>query len=104
MFFQTVNPAIGELVQTFEAISGDDLEVALATAHNVYETDWRLRPVAVSRAATASPPRFRGEDNVAVLRRPGRRRRRDPARFGIPQPVKQGRHLTKQIERIKKCN
>jgi glycine dehydrogenase len=24
--------------------------------------------------------------------------------FGIPQPVKQGRHLTKQIERMKKCN
>jgi hypothetical protein len=26
MFFQTVNPATGELVQTFEAISGDDLK------------------------------------------------------------------------------
>jgi succinate-semialdehyde dehydrogenase/glutarate-semialdehyde dehydrogenase len=54
MFFQTVNPATGELVQTFEAISGDDLEVALATAHKAYETDWRLRPVAVSRAALRS--------------------------------------------------
>jgi acyl-CoA reductase-like NAD-dependent aldehyde dehydrogenase len=42
MFFQTVNPATGELVQIFEAISGDDLEVALATAHKAYETDWRL--------------------------------------------------------------
>jgi acyl-CoA reductase-like NAD-dependent aldehyde dehydrogenase len=68
-FFQTVNPATGELVQIFEAISGDDLEVALATAHKAYETDWHLRPVAVSSAATASPPRFRGEDNVAALRR-----------------------------------
>jgi succinate-semialdehyde dehydrogenase/glutarate-semialdehyde dehydrogenase len=56
MFFQTVNPATGELVQTFKEISDDDLELALATAHKVYETDWRLRPVAerakiVSRAA-----------------------------------------------------
>ena len=56
MFFQTVNPATGELVQTFKEISDDDLELALATAHKAYETDWRLRPVAerakiVSRAA-----------------------------------------------------
>src|ERR1700675_1594638 len=57
MFFQTVNPATGELVQTFKEISDDDLELALATAQKAYETDWRLRPVAerakiVSRAAT----------------------------------------------------
>jgi hypothetical protein len=26
MSFQTVNPATGELVQSFEAISGDDLK------------------------------------------------------------------------------
>jgi succinate-semialdehyde dehydrogenase/glutarate-semialdehyde dehydrogenase len=56
MFFQTVNPATGELVQTFKEISDADLELALATAHKAYETDWRLRPVAerakiVSRAA-----------------------------------------------------
>jgi hypothetical protein len=104
MFFQTVNPATGELVQTFEAISGDNLEVALATAHR------RMKPTgACARWPFPAPPsRFRGEDNVAVLRRTGRRRRRDPARhrgsFGIPQPVKQGQHLTKQIERITKCN
>jgi succinate-semialdehyde dehydrogenase/glutarate-semialdehyde dehydrogenase len=57
MLFQTVNPATGELVQTFKEISDDDLELALATAQKAYETDWRLRPVAerakiVSRAAT----------------------------------------------------
>jgi len=46
MFFQTVNPATGELVQTFKEISDADLELALATAHKAYETDWRLRPVA----------------------------------------------------------
>jgi succinate-semialdehyde dehydrogenase / glutarate-semialdehyde dehydrogenase len=57
MSFQTVNPATGELVRTFKEISDDDLELALATAHKAYETDWRLRPVAerakiVSRAAS----------------------------------------------------
>jgi acyl-CoA reductase-like NAD-dependent aldehyde dehydrogenase len=57
MLFQAVNPATGELVQTFKEISDDDLDLALATAQKAYETDWRLRPVAerakiVSRAAT----------------------------------------------------
>jgi succinate-semialdehyde dehydrogenase / glutarate-semialdehyde dehydrogenase len=56
MPFESVNPASGELVRTFEEISDRDLELALGTAHNAYETDWRLRPVAerakiVSRAA-----------------------------------------------------
>jgi succinate-semialdehyde dehydrogenase / glutarate-semialdehyde dehydrogenase len=56
MPFETVNPATGELVRTFEEISDRDLELALGTAHKAYETDWRLRPVAerakiVSRAA-----------------------------------------------------
>jgi succinate-semialdehyde dehydrogenase/glutarate-semialdehyde dehydrogenase len=46
MSFQTVNPATGKLLQTFEAISDDDLEVASALAHKAYETDRRLRPVA----------------------------------------------------------
>jgi succinate-semialdehyde dehydrogenase/glutarate-semialdehyde dehydrogenase len=52
MFFQTVNPATGELVRTFKEISDDDLELALATAHKAYENDWRLRPVA-ERAGAA---------------------------------------------------
>jgi succinate-semialdehyde dehydrogenase / glutarate-semialdehyde dehydrogenase len=56
MPFQTVNPATGELVQSFEEISDRDLELAVGTAQKVYETDWRLRTVAerakiVSRAA-----------------------------------------------------
>jgi succinate-semialdehyde dehydrogenase/glutarate-semialdehyde dehydrogenase len=56
MPLQTVNPATGELVQTFEEISDWDLELALKAAHTTYENDWRLRPVAerakiVSRAA-----------------------------------------------------
>jgi succinate-semialdehyde dehydrogenase/glutarate-semialdehyde dehydrogenase len=56
MPFQTVNPATGELVRSFEEISDRGLKLAVGTAHNVYETDWRLRTVAerakiVSRAA-----------------------------------------------------
>jgi succinate-semialdehyde dehydrogenase / glutarate-semialdehyde dehydrogenase len=56
MSFQTVNPATGKLIRTFEWISDRDLELAVGTAHKAYETDWRLRPVGdrakiVSRAA-----------------------------------------------------
>ena len=111
MFFQTVNPAIGELVQTFEAISDDDLEVALATAHKAYETNWRLRPVAVPRChdvAAQIPGRGQCGGGIAAnWASPTQRssaRSRQASCFGIPLPVKQGRHLTKQIERIKKCN
>jgi succinate-semialdehyde dehydrogenase/glutarate-semialdehyde dehydrogenase len=46
MLFQTVNPATGELVRTLKEISDEDLDLALATAQEAYETDWRLRPVA----------------------------------------------------------
>jgi succinate-semialdehyde dehydrogenase/glutarate-semialdehyde dehydrogenase len=56
MAFKTVNPATGELVRSFEEISDRGLDLAVGTAHKVYETDWRLRTVAerakiVSRAA-----------------------------------------------------
>jgi hypothetical protein len=107
MFFRTVNPATGELVQTFEAISGDDLEVALATAHKAYKTDWRLRPVAVSRAAVQIPGRGQCGGVAANWASPTQGSSapsRQVSCFGIPQPVKQGRHLTKQIEQINKCN
>jgi succinate-semialdehyde dehydrogenase/glutarate-semialdehyde dehydrogenase len=56
MAFKTVNPSTGELVRSFEEISDRGLDLAVGTAHKVYETDWRLRTVAerakiVSRAA-----------------------------------------------------
>jgi hypothetical protein len=38
MPFQTVNPAAGELIQTFEEISNDELELALGTAHKSWIT------------------------------------------------------------------
>jgi hypothetical protein len=111
MFFQTVNSATRELVQTFEAISGDDLEVALARAHKAYETDgacarwpfpalpWRRRPDSGARTmwrccVETGPSPTQGSSAPS----------RQVSWFGIPQPVKQEQHLTKQIERIKTCN
>jgi succinate-semialdehyde dehydrogenase/glutarate-semialdehyde dehydrogenase len=56
MTYQTINPATGELVAKFEDITDQELEVRLATAHKIFESDWRHRSVAeragiVSRAA-----------------------------------------------------
>ena len=57
MTYQTINPATGLTVETYQEISDTDLEDVLATAQACYETDWRHRLVAgrariVSGAAT----------------------------------------------------
>ncbi|WP_430231322.1 NAD-dependent succinate-semialdehyde dehydrogenase [Paraburkholderia tropica] len=46
MTYQTINPATGNLVKSFETISDSALEQALGLAHSCYETDWRLRTIA----------------------------------------------------------
>jgi succinate-semialdehyde dehydrogenase/glutarate-semialdehyde dehydrogenase len=56
MPYQTVNPATGELLTTYDEISDATLEAKLAAAQLAFETDWRRRPVTerariVSRAA-----------------------------------------------------
>lgn len=56
MPYQTINPATGELLATYDDISDQELEAKLAAAHRAFETDWRRRPVSdrariVSRAA-----------------------------------------------------
>jgi succinate-semialdehyde dehydrogenase / glutarate-semialdehyde dehydrogenase len=56
MLYETINPATGQVVQTFPTITDSDLETALATADDCFRNDWRHRPVAdrariVSRAA-----------------------------------------------------
>lgn len=53
MAYQTINPATGETLKTFEDISNADLEGALATAQACYESDWRHRSVG-KRAAVMS--------------------------------------------------
>lgn len=56
MPYQTINPATGELLATYDELSDQALEARLATAHRTFQTDWRRRPVSerasiVSRAA-----------------------------------------------------
>jgi succinate-semialdehyde dehydrogenase/glutarate-semialdehyde dehydrogenase len=57
MLYQTVNPATGALIKTFDEISDEELDMSLKTAQNAFESDWRYRAVAdraivVSRAAS----------------------------------------------------
>jgi succinate-semialdehyde dehydrogenase / glutarate-semialdehyde dehydrogenase len=68
--YQTINPATGELIETFADISDDNLEVALSDAHKAFETDWRHRSVAdrgkiVSGAAAIL--RAKGEEYAGYL-------------------------------------
>ncbi|UJP05112.1 MAG: NAD-dependent succinate-semialdehyde dehydrogenase [Nitrosomonas sp.] len=46
MVYQTINPATGERIKTYTAISDQDLEAAIANAHHTFETDWRYRSIA----------------------------------------------------------
>jgi succinate-semialdehyde dehydrogenase / glutarate-semialdehyde dehydrogenase len=47
MSFQTINPATGETLRTFPMASGTEVAIALKTADDRYNNDWKLRPVAV---------------------------------------------------------
>lgn len=56
MIYQTINPASGEVVETFPGISDSDLETAVSTAQTTYQSDWRHRNIlervsVLSRAA-----------------------------------------------------
>src|SRR5580698_1135388 len=46
MLYQSINPATGEVVQTFPTISDSELETAVATADACYRDDWSHRSVA----------------------------------------------------------
>jgi succinate-semialdehyde dehydrogenase / glutarate-semialdehyde dehydrogenase len=63
MTYQTVNPATGEVVETFPTISDADLEKVVATAHARYEADWRHRP-ARDRARIVSAGAAKLRDNA----------------------------------------
>jgi succinate-semialdehyde dehydrogenase/glutarate-semialdehyde dehydrogenase len=54
MTYQTINPATGEVLQTFSEISNADLEIAMGRAHTCYETDWGHRPVRVRSSIAAA--------------------------------------------------
>ena len=56
MIFQTLNPATGELIKTFDFQSDSQVSAALNVADETYQQDWKLRSVAdraqiVKRAA-----------------------------------------------------
>ena len=59
---QTINPATGELVQSFPEIGDDALAAAVDAAQAAYETDWRHRAIA-NRAAIVSLAAKRLRDN-----------------------------------------
>ncbi|WP_306484386.1 NAD-dependent succinate-semialdehyde dehydrogenase [Methylobacterium brachythecii] len=72
MTYQTVNPATGQVVETFAAISDRDLDQALATAHRAFETDWRRRSVAdrakvMAKAAAILRERIEEYTGILVL-------------------------------------
>lgn len=46
MAYQTINPTTGKLIRIYADISDQDLEAALANAHQAFETNWRHCPVA----------------------------------------------------------
>ncbi|PVX85917.1 NAD-dependent succinate-semialdehyde dehydrogenase [Paraburkholderia unamae] len=46
MAYQTINPATGEILKTFQGITDDDVETVLARAQHCFEHEWRNRPVA----------------------------------------------------------
>ena len=45
MAYQTINPATGKLIKTYENISDPDLEAAVAGAHEAFHSNWRHRSV-----------------------------------------------------------
>ena len=45
MGYSTINPTTGEHVCTFDALTDEELDERLHTAHTAWATDWRHRPV-----------------------------------------------------------
>jgi succinate-semialdehyde dehydrogenase/glutarate-semialdehyde dehydrogenase len=46
VIYQTINPATGEVIQTFRDISDTELEAAVSKADACYRNDWRHRSIA----------------------------------------------------------
>ena len=55
MSIQSVNPATGEILETFEETSKAQIEQALARAHAAF-LEWRTRPFADRARLCAAPP------------------------------------------------
>ena len=63
MPYQTINPATGALVRSFDDSTDDELEAAVTVAHAAYEKDWRQRAVS-ERAGVVSLAARRLRDNA----------------------------------------
>ena len=60
MTFQSINPATGELIESFPEMSDAELETAISCAQACYETDWRRRAIADrARVLTAAAAKLR---------------------------------------------
>lgn len=63
MTYQSINPATGDVVKTFPAISDSDLEKLVQRAQSCFETDWSRRSVE-DRAAVVSAAAHRLRNKV----------------------------------------
>ncbi|WER50324.1 NAD-dependent succinate-semialdehyde dehydrogenase [Cupriavidus sp. WKF15] len=70
MEYQTINPATGKLVKSFDTAKDHEIEEIIATAQNAFELDWRHRSV-VDRAQiiakAASILREKAEDYAQII-------------------------------------
>lgn len=72
MEYKTINPATGQLVQTFEFIDDSEIEGVIATAQSTFESDWRHRSVAERArviAKAASILREKAEEYAQTITR-----------------------------------
>ena len=54
MAYQTINPANGETLATFNEISDADLQKVLTVANTTYETDWSQRSIPERKRVVAA--------------------------------------------------
>jgi succinate-semialdehyde dehydrogenase/glutarate-semialdehyde dehydrogenase len=87
MAIATVNPATGETLSTFDALSDADVDARLARASTAFQT-WRTTPVA---------------DRAAVVARAGGLLEKHQDRFGRLMTLEMGKPLKAAIEEAAKC-
>jgi succinate-semialdehyde dehydrogenase / glutarate-semialdehyde dehydrogenase len=83
----TINPATGETLRVFEALSDSELEARLEQAARAFR-QWRFTPVA---------------DRAAVVARAGEILERDKDRFGRLMTLEMGKPLKAAVEEAAKC-
>lgn len=87
MAIATINPATGETLRTFEAMSESDVDARLERAIHAYAR-WRLTPV---------------EQRSEIVAKAGEILERDKARFGALMTLEMGKPLQAAIEEAAKC-